>query len=169
MYSTPRAPYPPAGPQAPLLGHPTAKRYKTLRFLASSCIVSAWLSLGLSLLFGIGAMISGVAGLAAPTAPSIGSGGLDSGGLSGGGGLDGLGGGGAGAGGLGLGGGAAAGILAAVKIATGVFTIGSGVMSFFLLMWIGLQIYVLIDTEENTRMAAAAMTAIARKMGIPGI
>ena len=59
-------------------------------------------------------------------------------------------------------------MLSGFKVTAAVFTIGTGGITFLVLLALGMLIHVLVDTEENTRAAAAAMTAIARRMGMPG-
>jgi hypothetical protein len=118
--------------------------------LASACIISAWLSLILSVLFGLGMLVapspSGMPGLP-PSYPGGGDLGLPSGG---------------GASQLGplltlLG--------PSLKMFGAVTTIGGGVLSFFLLAALGQGLYLLLDMEENTRITAQALSQIARRQG----
>jgi hypothetical protein len=117
------------------------------------CVVSAWLTLIVSVLMGLSLLAmptpSPTAGLAIPARPD-----LDPNGLGGGAGL--------GAGGIGALLPALAGGLRWIGAVT---TIGGGVISFFLLAALGQAIYVLLDMEENTRITAHAMAQIARRMG----
>jgi hypothetical protein len=117
------------------------------------CVVSAWLTLIVSVLMGLGLLAmptpSATAGLAIPARPD-----LDPNGLGGGTGL--------GPGGIGALLPALAGGLRWIGAVT---TIGGGVISFFLLAALGQAIYVLLDMEENTRITAHAMAQIARRMG----
>lgn len=159
MYNTPRpGPQPPgpphyAPPPEALLRPP--RRYAGLRFVASTCVTSAWLTLALSIIGGV-LMIAG--GAASATSSAAGMLGPSASGA-----------------GASEGGGSAAGnalgallplMLHGLQIAGGVFTIATGAITFLVLLALGMLIYVLIDTEENTRTAAAAMTAIARRMGM---
>ena len=149
MYNAPREPQ--AAPAPPSYAAPP-RRYPGLRFVASTCVVSAWITLALSVPGGILMMFGG--GLtAAAQIPAL-TGGADTG----------------------SGPGAAAGhavsaiapILASLQFAGGVFTLVTGVGGFLVLLAAGLLIYVILDMEENTRTAAQAMSAIARRMGMPG-
>lgn len=140
------APRPPAAPLLP------ERRYSGLRMLASMCVVSAWLTLIVSVLIGLSLLAMPTpptaAGLPIPTRPD-----LDPNGL----------------GGTGLGPGGAGALLPALagglRWIGAVTTIGGGVISFFLLAALGQAIYVLLDMEENTRITAHAMAHIARRMG----
>jgi hypothetical protein len=122
--------------------------------IASSCIVSAWLSLVLSILFGLSLMAT-----PAPTLPTSLPGYIQRGPYGPGLGDDPLGGSGAGA----LG--ALLPLAAGFRVAGGVLTIAGGILSFFCLAALGQGIYVLLDMEENTRITAQALATIARRMG----
>jgi hypothetical protein len=122
--------------------------------IASSCIVSAWLSLILSILLGFSLLATPT-----PTHPTGLPGYGQSSPYS------------PGMGGEGLGGGPAAalGLLipfaAGFRVAGAIATIAGGVLTFFFLAALGQAVYVLLDMEENTRITAQAMAAIARRMG----
>jgi hypothetical protein len=131
------------------------RRYTGLRMLASMCVVSAWLTLIVSVVMGLSFLAMPTPG-APPGLPIPQSPNLDPGGLGG------LGGMGSGAGGVGALLPALAGGLRWIGALT---TLGGGVISFFLLAALGQAIYVLLDMEENTRITAHAMAHIARRMG----
>jgi hypothetical protein len=147
MQSPPRLPPTPAFSE---------RRHGSLRMLASSCIVTAWLSLVLSILFGLSLLAAPSPSLPtslpgfnqrSPYNPGLGDDGL------------------------GLGTGPAAGIGALLpfasgfRVAGGIATIATGVLTFFFLAALGQAVYVLLDMEENTRITAQAMSHIARRMG----
>jgi hypothetical protein len=147
MQSAPRLPPTPVFPE---------RRHGSLRLLASSCIVSAWLSLLLSLLLGLSllatrapALPTNLPGYAQRSPYNPGLGGDD----------------------LGLGTGPIGGVGALLPFASGfrvagaIATIAGGVLTFFFLAALGQAIYVLLDMEENTRITAQAMAQIARRMG----
>jgi hypothetical protein len=140
------APRPPGAPIFP------ERRYNGLRMLASMCVVSAWLTLIVSVLMGLSFLAmptpGATAGLPIPARPDLDPGGLGGAGI--------------GAGGIGALLPALAGGLRWIGAVT---TIGGGVISFFLLAALGQAIYVLLDMEENTRITAHAMAHIARRMG----
>jgi hypothetical protein len=131
------------------------RRYGSLRFLASSCVAAAWITLIVSIVLGF-SMLAAPAptpGLPMGTRPDLDPGGL--GGLGGGG----LGG---GAGGIG----ALMPLLAGpLRMIGAISTIGGGVLSFFFLAALGQAIIVLLDMEENTRITAQAMAHMARRIG----
>jgi len=141
-----------AAPRPPGAPMPPDRRYSGLRMLASMCVVSAWLTLIVSILMGLSLLAmptpGAVPGLPIPTRPDLDPGGLGSTGV--------------GAGGLGALLPALAGGLRWIGAVT---SIGGGVISFFLLAALGQAIYVLLDMEENTRITAYAMSQIARRMG----
>ena len=128
MYNVPQGPHAPPAPP-PARAAPS-KRYPALRFIASTCIFSAWATLVLSVILGILIMVAGGNALGA-SASLVPGGGV-----------------------------AAAAILGLAQIIGGLF-------GFLVLFASGELIYVSLDNEENTRAAAQAMTAIARRMGIP--
>jgi hypothetical protein len=147
MQSSPRLPPTPVFPE---------RRHGSLRMLASSCIVTAWLSLVFSVLFGLSLLATPAPSLPtslpgynqrSPYNPGMGDDGL------------------------GLGMGPAAGIGALLpfasgfRVAGGIATIATGVLTFFFLAALGQAVYVLLDMEENTRLTAQAMAQIARRMG----
>lgn len=145
-----------SGPRLPPTPAFAERRHGSLRMLASSCVVTAWLTLIGSILFGISLMAAptpsfptGISGYAQRSPYNQGLG--DDG--------------------LGLGTSPAPGIgmllpfAAGFKVAGGIITVATGVLSFFFLAAIGQAIYVLLDMEENTRITAQAMAHIARRMG----
>jgi hypothetical protein len=147
MQSGPRLPPTPVFPE---------RRHGSLRMLASSCIVSAWLSLVLSVLFGFSLMATPTPSL--PTSlPGYAQRVPGNQGL--------------GDDGLGMGGGAAGALgsllpfASGFRVAGGIATIAGGVLTFFFLAALGQAVYVLLDMEENTRITAQAMAHIARRMG----
>jgi len=154
VYNVPRTPQAPVSPPpsaAPPSYGPPPRRYPGLRFVASTCVVSAWITLVLSVIGGIMMMAGG--GLsAAAHAPSL----MPSTGGEGG------------AGGAAPNPGAemARLVLGGLQFAGGVMTLVTGVGGFLLLLAVGLIIYVILDMEESTRVAAQAMSAIARRMGM---
>jgi hypothetical protein len=129
-----------------------ARSYGPLRTLAGACIFSAWLTLVLSVLFGLAMLVAptpptlptappGLPGgdggdLGLPTSPGLGQ-------------LGPL---------LGL-------LLPGLKMIGVVTTIGGGVMSFFFLAGLGYGIHLMLDMEENTRITAQALAQIARRQG----
>jgi hypothetical protein len=124
-----------------------ARSYGPLRTLAGACIFSAWLTLVLSVLFGL-AMLVAPTPPTLPTAPP---------GLPGGDGGD-----------LGLPtspGLGQLGPLPGLKMIGVVTSIGGGVMSFFFLAGLGYGIHLMLDMEENTRITAQALAQIARRQG----
>lgn len=141
---------PPPRPAAPLPPPVPPRSYTSLRMLASGCIISAWLTLVLSILFGL-------AMLAAPSHP----------------GLPGIPQNYPGAGDLGLAPNPSNGQLGALltvlmpglKMFGVVSTIGGGILSFFFLAATGQALYLLLDMEENTRITAQALAQIARRQG----
>jgi hypothetical protein len=117
--------------------------------LASGCIVSAWLTLIVSVLFGLG-MLAAPSPSAMPGLPPAYPGGGD----------------------LGVGPSPASQLgplltflLPSLKMVGAVTTIGGGILSFFLLLAMGQGIYLLLDMEENTRLTAQALVQIARRQG----
>jgi hypothetical protein len=117
--------------------------------LASGCVISAWLTLVLSLLFGLGMLVAP----SGPTMPGLPSG------YSGGGEL-----------GLPQSPGSQLGplltmLMPGLKMAGAVMTIGGGILSFFFLAALGQGIYLMLDMEENTRLTAQALVQIARRQG----
>jgi hypothetical protein len=146
-----------SGPRLPPTPVFSERRHGSLRMLASSCIVTAWLSLVLSILFGISLLAAPTPSL--PTSlPGYAQRSPYNQGL----GDDGL-------GGLGTGPVGGIGMLlpfaSGFKVAGGIATIATGVLTFFFLAALGQAVYVLLDMEENTRITAQAMTHIARRMG----
>jgi hypothetical protein len=135
---------------APLAVPP--RSYGSLRLLASGCILSAWLSLILSILFGL-AMLVAPSPSVAPGLPPAYSG--------------------PGGGDLGLSPSPGAGqlgpllgfLLPGLKMVGAVTTIGGGILTFFFLMALGQGLYLLLDMEENTRITAQALAQIARRQG----
>lgn len=120
--------------------------------MASTCVVSAWVTLVLSVPGGILMMAGGGMSAVAHLPSAMPGAGPESGG-------------GAGASNLVN---TVAPILGGIQFAGGIFTLITGVSAFLVLLAIGLLIYVVLDMEENTRVAAQAMSAIARRMGMPG-
>jgi hypothetical protein len=152
VYSAPHSASPTPG-QALYVPAAPVRRYPALRFLASGYIWSAWVTLIISIAVGGGLMLGAGFSAATTTAGNTYPGGTSAG-TSGG-----------------EGGPAAMGallqlIVPGLKFATGVFTIATGLVTFLLLLAIGEIIFVLLDTEENTRAGAQAMTAVARRMGL---
>ena len=147
MQPPPRPAAPPPRPAAvPAL---PARSYGSLRMLASGCIISAWLTLVLSVLFGLGMLVAP----AAPAMPGLPPG------YSGGGDL-----------GVGSSPGSQLGplltmLMPGLKMVGAVTTIGGGILSFFFLAALGQGIYLLLDMEENTRLTAQALVQIARRQG----
>lgn len=146
----PAAPLPPARPP---------RSYGSLRLLAGGCIVSAWLSLVLSVLFGL-AMLAAPSPSAMPGMPPSYPGGP---GFPGGPGND-----------LGLSPSPGAGqlgpllglMLPGLKLFGAVTTIGGGILSWLLLLAIGQALYLLLDMEENTRITVNALLQLARRQGL---
>lgn len=168
MYGPPRSTPSPGAPGGPVrlppgtVARPPRPKYPGVRFLASSCIVSAWLTLILSLVGGVVMIASSVSPDLTPApqrlSPSPISG-LDDAGTS-----------------------AEPRssqseamlalmnvLLPSIKVGSGILTIATGVVTFFLLLALGMLMYVLLDMEQNTRSAAAAMSAIAQRMGLTGM
>jgi hypothetical protein len=114
-----------------------------LRFVAGICVFSAWATLALSVLAGLMIMAAPTPPLPVPGAASA----------------PGAGPGDAMATVLGS-------LMAGMKISGGLMTIGTGIFACLAQLALGLIIYVFIDIEENTRLGAHAMTAIARRMGV---
>ena len=146
MQQPPRPAVPPPRPVAPAL---PVRSYGTVRMLASGCIISAWLTLVLSVLFGLGMLVA-PASPAMPGLPPGYSGGGD----------------------LGMGpsptsqlGPLLTFLMPTLKVAGAVTTIGGGILSFFFLAGLGQGIYLLLDMEENTRLTAQALVQIARRQG----
>jgi hypothetical protein len=143
MQQSPR----PASPLPPLA---PPRSYNGLRMLASGCVISAWLTLVLSVLFGLGM-------LAAPSAPAMpgipqtypGVGDMGAPSSPGAGQLAPL---------LTL-------LMPGLKMFGVVSTIGGGILSFFFLAALGQGLYLLLDMEENTRITAQALAQIARRQG----
>jgi hypothetical protein len=129
-----------------------ARTYGPLRMLAGACIFSAWLTLVLSVLFGL-AMLAAPSPPAMPAAPPAYPGGPD--------------------GDLGLPTTPGVGqlgpllgmLLPGLKMIGLVTTIGGGVLSFFFLAALGYGLHLMLDMEENTRITAQALAQIARRQG----
>jgi hypothetical protein len=142
-YNAPQSP-----PPRPLV---PPRHYGSLRMLASACVISAWLSLVLSVLFGLGMLVAPSPSAIPGVPPSYSGGGGDLG-LSPGGGASQLG-----------------PLLAllgpGLKMLGVVTTIGGGILSFFFLAALGQGLYLLLDMEENTRITAQALSQIARRQG----
>lgn len=140
----------PPRPGPPLPSPVPPRSYSGVRLLASGCIVSAWLTLVLSVLFGLG-MLAARSASSIPGMPSVYPG----------------------AGDLGLqpnpGAGQATALLAllmpTLKWLGAITTIGGGILSFFCLLAMGHGLYLLLDMEENTRITAQALSQIARRQG----
>jgi hypothetical protein len=140
----------PPRPVSPLPRPAPPRSYNGLRMLASACIISAWLTLVLSVLFGLG-MLAVPSSPAMPGIPSSIPG----------------------AGDLGASPNPGAGQLAplinvlmpGLKMLGVVSTIGGGILSFFFLAALGQGLYLLLDMEENTRITAQALAQIARRQG----
>ncbi len=162
MYNSPHA-APPAGPpRAPTVS--ALKRYPGLRMLATTCLISAWLTLAGSLIGGLVLMVGGGSGVAAATAnlssPTGGLAGIDDD---------------PGSASRSQQAQAATALqtlltlaLPSIRLASGIFTLVTGGTTFLLLLAAGMLVHVILDTEENTRVAAAAMSAVARRMGLGG-
>lgn len=151
------------------------KSRRSLRFLASTCVFTGWLTLVLSLLGGGISLLMGIGGLATSAAvpntanyfPAPG------GGMSGGGDgtemptLPGMGGGG------GLGGAAGMGVLmpqlgkviAAMTIGGALFTLVSGVVTFLLFLGLGQACYALLDMEEQQHAISDTLGIILARLG----
>lgn len=176
MYSGPR-PGTPTGAPPSRRSPAMARRYAGLRVVAWSSIASAWLTavtqLPLSLYLVFDGAAEAFSSPSTSTAPALGTGALP--GLGGtGSGLDGPGIGLGGASG-GPGGGIASQGLAGMmspqsvgnmKLGVGLALLFWGTVMFLIQLGGGLLIYVALDTESNTRLGAAAMVAMARRMGI---
>ncbi len=140
----------PPRPAPPLPSPISPRSYSGVRLLASGCIISAWLTLVLSVLFGLGMLV-------APAAPSIPGVPPTY----------------PGAGDLGLAPNPGAGqlgplltvLMPSLKWFGAVTTIGGGILSFFFLLAMGHGLYLLLDMEENTRITAQALSQIARRQG----
>jgi hypothetical protein len=185
-YSPPGYPQQAAPP--PVQARPVAaKKRGSLRFLAATCIFTAWATLVISIVtalvsFGAGAAASrrsAMAGAATtrffPQLPTTSPGGLGGGGLSGGSGEE---------GGLGVdlpgigGGGGAAGIgpgafmqmmqpyVGPLMYASGVLALVTGVVTFLLFLGLGQACYALLDLEEQSARMAQALDAIVARLGV---
>jgi hypothetical protein len=140
----------PPRPVSPLPPLAPPRSYNSLRMLAGACIISAWLTLVLSVLFGLGMLAApspsampgmtpsfpGAGDLGAPPSP--------------------------GAGQLGP---LLTVLMPGLKMFGVVSTIGGGILSFFFLAALGQGLYLLLDMEENTRITAQALAQIARRQG----
>jgi hypothetical protein len=136
-------PQPPAQPPLP------PRSYGSLRTLAGACIFSAWLTLILSVLFGLAMLVApspgALSGLPSSVQPGMGGElGMPAN---------------PGAGQIGP----LLGLLPGLKLLGVVTTIGGGVLSFFFLAAMGHGLHLLLDMEENTRMTAQALYHIARR------
>jgi hypothetical protein len=154
------------------------KKRNALRFLAGTCVFSAWLTLVLSLggaLFGFisATGMAATASRAAQAAPtylpntpspdnpfgSAGGGlGLPGGGM-------GLPGGGMGAPGLPDMGGVLMPFLIALSYAGAVFTLVSGIVTFLLFLGLGQACYVLLDLEEQTFRLSETLGLVVARLG----
>jgi hypothetical protein len=153
------------------------KKRNALRFLAGTCVFSAWLTLVLSLggaLFGFisATGMAATASRAAQAAPtylpntpspdnpfgSAGGLGLPGGGM-------GLPGGGMGAPGLGDIGGVLMPFLIALSYAGAVFTLVSGIVTFLLFLGLGQACYVLLDLEEQTFRLSETLGLVVARLG----
>jgi hypothetical protein len=141
MYGSPHPSQPAAAP--PAYTRPAANRYPMLRFVAATCVFSGWATLALSVIVGL--MI-----MAAPT-PPLPIPGASAGGAPGAGDVIAP---------------LLGGLMAGMKISGGLMTIATGIGACLIQLALGLVVYVFIDIEENTRLGAQAMTAIARRMGM---
>lgn len=172
------APPPPVAPRRP------QRKRGALKFVASTCIFSAWLTLVVALLFagaslmaGLGLSAQGAAARSgpqyfpAPTAPGMGDGGLEGGGGLGVEGLPGLGGGGSplGGGGNPLGGLANAldlrGYMAAALYGSALFNFVTGIVGFFLFLGLGQACYALLDLDEESQRQLQMLEIIAARLG----
>ena len=140
----------PPRPASPLPPPVPPRSYTGLRMLASGCIISAWLTLILSVLFGLGMLAapspSAMPGIA-PNYPGAGDLGVSPS---------------PGAGQLGP---LLTVLMPGLKMFGVVSTIGGGILSFFFLAATGQALYLLLDMEENTRITAQALAQIARRQG----
>jgi hypothetical protein len=139
-------------PRAPVASPVPARNYGPLRTLAGACIFSAWLTLVLSVLIGLGMLVAPTPSAMPGLPPSYPGG--DGGELGlptnpGAGQLGPL---------LGF-------LLPGLKMIGVVTTIGGGVLSFFFLAALGYGVHLLLDMEENTRITAHALAQIARRQG----
>ena len=140
----------PPRPASPLPPPVPPRSYSGVRLLAGGCIVSAWLTLILSVLFGLG-MLAMPSQLAIPGVPQVYPG----------------------AGDLGVPPSPGAGqlgplisvLMPGLKMFVVVSTIGGGILSFFFLLAMGHGLYLLLDMEENTRITAQALSHLARRQG----
>ncbi len=140
MHQPPRPVAPPSIP---------ARNYGSLRMLASGCVLSAWITLVLSVLFGL-VMLVAPSPSAMPSLPTSvpGEGGE-----------------------IGMPAGPGAGqlgplltvLMPGLKMVGAVTTIGGGILGFFFLAAMGQGLYLLLDMEENTRLTAQALVQIARR------
>jgi hypothetical protein len=140
-------------PPRPAVAPPVAARsYGTLRILAGACIFSAWLTLVLSVLLGLGMLVApsqpAMPGLP-PAYPAPGGGDLGLPTSPGAGQLGPL---------LGM-------LLPGLKTIGALATLGGGILSFFFLAALGYGLHLLLDMEENTRITAHALAQIARRQG----
>ena len=170
-------------PPPPLLAAPRRKKRGALRFVASSCVFTAWLTLIFSLLFAGGSFLAGAAAMAAvksapatsplsiPVPPSPGATGAASG-LEG----DELNAlpsspfGGAGAGNSPLGGmgnplDMIKGLIAPLSFVSGVFTLVSGVVGFILFLGLAQACYALLDLEDQSFQMAQTLQMIVARLG----
>lgn len=150
-------PPPTYGPPVSTAGPRKSRR--SLRFLASTCIFTAWLTLVLSVLGGGISIFMGLAGLATSSAASSSSNyfpappAAGGGGIMGGDGtempaLPGLGNGGSG-GGMAMFAPILGRLMAALSLGGGLFTLVSGVVTFLLFLGLGQACVALIDVEEQ--------------------
>jgi hypothetical protein len=140
-------------PPRPAVTSVPPRSYGSLRTLAGACVVSAWLTLILSVLIGLGMLVAptsppGMSGLP-PNFSAPGGGELGLPQNPGGGQL-----------------GPLLGVLApGLKMFGVVSTIGGGILSFFFLAALGHGLHLMLDMEENTRITAQALAQIARRQG----
>jgi hypothetical protein len=176
-------------------GRPRKSR-GALRFVAGTCVFSAWVTLVLAIFGGFGAFIgaaaipgsmptrpafSGLEGAPQPGSqpglggmPGLGGAGSLGEGLMGGGGAGGalgqLGGLGAEAGGMGPGGMGSLmaflpGILKGFYIASGLFTLVSGAVTFVLFLGLGQACYALLDVEEQAHQNHELLQTVLARLG----
>lgn len=164
----------PAGPPPALGPRPLKRKNRNaLRFLAGSCVFSAWISLVLSLFTAFGLVMTGMGFAATSAAPGST---LSSTPLGGGSSPLGSGAGGEESGipklpGADLGGALTGGILARVVpplcYGSAVFTLFTGVVTFLLFLGMGQGCYLLVDLEEQSFQMSEALGIIVARLG-PG-
>jgi hypothetical protein len=170
------------------LAAPRRKKRGALRFVAASCVFSAWLTLIFSLLFAGGSFLAGAAAMRLPKAPAASSplaipslpapgSTANAPGLEG----DDLGMGSAPFGGSPLGGSPLGGnplggggpfelireLLPGISFASGAFTLVTGIVGFVLFLGMAQACYALMDLEDQTFQMAQTLQMIVTRLG-PG-